>query len=273
MDVIHVGLYGGKSIFGGRETKLNADVISCDRYNECSFYKIGQCLKIRKVSGCGCKYGRKINHVGYTSRARKYWDFERKWEEHPAYGKLKSVNKTFGVVGDYVLIDTPFVGIEEDGSLITGAFTNKCSWIPKDKFTTEMLFKICNDEPQAMMGGTIRSHKKEEVPKLLIHVKEAMPEFYEKFIKEYPVFDKEIDYTGRKVLLRTVKPNSIVTVRDDKWLWTGERLIWESGGKFLGSFSDFKKHNVIKCELKPNDDMAIKITDNSQVTEETVILD
>lgn len=44
MDKINVNLYGGKSIFGGRETPLEAEMTYCDKYKNCSFYKQGKCF-------------------------------------------------------------------------------------------------------------------------------------------------------------------------------------------------------------------------------------
>lgn len=58
MDKININLYGGKSIFGGRETPLNADITYCDKYKECSFYKKGKCFCAGRI-GPNCKYGKK----------------------------------------------------------------------------------------------------------------------------------------------------------------------------------------------------------------------
>ena len=71
---IDVKLYGGKSIFGGKETPLEAVIISCDKCDECSFYKNNTCFKIRSL-GKHCKYGTSRTVTGYTSRAKKYYDF------------------------------------------------------------------------------------------------------------------------------------------------------------------------------------------------------
>lgn len=90
MEKINIGLYGGKSIFGGRETALNADITYCDKYKECSFYKKGKCFCAGRI-GPNCKYGTKENIKGYTSRAIKYNEFRRKYKEengwHGYYNK------------------------------------------------------------------------------------------------------------------------------------------------------------------------------------------
>ena len=70
-EVINVGLYGGKSIFGGKETPLEASIISCDKHEKCSFYENGTCLKVRSFGSNGCKFGNVNTVRGYTSRAKK----------------------------------------------------------------------------------------------------------------------------------------------------------------------------------------------------------
>ncbi len=37
-EVIHVGLYGGKGLFGGKETALEASIVQCDKFDKCSFF-------------------------------------------------------------------------------------------------------------------------------------------------------------------------------------------------------------------------------------------
>ena len=37
MKKINVDLYGGKGLFGGRETPLEAEEIFCDRFEQCTY--------------------------------------------------------------------------------------------------------------------------------------------------------------------------------------------------------------------------------------------
>lgn len=55
--IIDVKLYGGKSIFGGREKPLEAVVLSCDKSDKCSYHKNGTCRGVRSFYG-GCKFAR-----------------------------------------------------------------------------------------------------------------------------------------------------------------------------------------------------------------------
>ena len=58
MEKINVQLYGGKGIFGGRETPLEADVIYCGNKDNCSLYKEKKCLLCRSFGGDTCKKAR-----------------------------------------------------------------------------------------------------------------------------------------------------------------------------------------------------------------------
>ena len=69
MEKINVQLYGGRSVFGGRETPLEADIIYCDCKDKCSLYKNGNCLNCRVLFGDQCKKGSVETIKGYTSRA------------------------------------------------------------------------------------------------------------------------------------------------------------------------------------------------------------
>lgn len=78
MQKINVNLYGGKGIFGGKESPLEASIIYCDHCNDCSFYRESKCLRVRSFLSPTCKFGRVETIKGYTSRAVKYWDFKKK---------------------------------------------------------------------------------------------------------------------------------------------------------------------------------------------------
>lgn len=213
MEVISVHLYGGKGIFGGKETPLEAAVISCDRHEQCSYYQNGQCLKVRAFLSPPCKYGTVSNVKGYTSRAAKYSEFRRKWHEHEQYGKLQYPPTKLGVIGNEVIFPYPFIRITkaEDGSIkITDpGFGSNLGYIEKDNFTIDLIKRICNFRPQAIMGGVIKDYQNKTVPLFLAHLKEVMPGKYEELRQENGELTKEVSYIGRKALLKTVNPSDV----------------------------------------------------------------
>ncbi|GIN38415.1 hypothetical protein [Heyndrickxia oleronia] len=281
-NVINVGLYGGKGIFGGRESPLEASVISCDRHESCSYYKNGHCLNVRGFLSSGCKFGSVRNVKGFTSRARKYHQFKNEWQNHDQYNKLNRPPDKLGLIGDIVVFPYPFVRIKEteNGELKISdpTFGGNISFIEYNKFTSEFIYRLCKFRPQAMMGGTISSYQKETVPLFLAHLKEVLPDKYYEFIKQYPQYaEKEINYVGRKALLRTIKP-SLIEYRsrdypslNNDWYWDGEFLIYKWG--YVSSVSVINDYEVAEFKLKPSDQTTVKISSNEQVTEETVFVD
>lgn len=279
-DVIHVGLYGGKGIFGGKETPLEASVISCDKYKQCSFYENNQCLAVIAPFSVGCKFGSVNNIKGYTSRAQKYWKFKNEWKEHEQYNKLSHPPNKLGVIDDRVVFPYPYVRIKETetGLKITDpSFGNSIAYIDMKKFTPDLIYRICTFRPQAMMGGEIRDYQKETVPLFLAHLEEVLPEKYESFIKAYPKFAKKIDYVGREVLLKTIKPSMVYRKSDShpnlnsEWYWDGEFLTYKGG--YVSGFSVIKDYEIEQIKLKPSDKTVVNITNNDQVDKNTIFID
>ncbi len=280
-DVINVGLYGGKGIFGGREKPLEASVISCDKYKQCSFYQNNQCLAVRAPFGDGCKFGSTSTIRGYTSRAMKYGEFKRKWREHEHYNKLSHPPNKLGVIGDQVVFPYPYVRIKETEhgriEIEDPGFGNSSSYIDQDKFTADLIYRICAFRPQAMMGGEIRNYQKKTVPLFLAHLEEVLPKKYESFIKAYPKFAKKIDYVGRKALLKTIKPSMVYKKSDSypdinsEWYWDGEFLTYKGG--YVSSFSVITDYEIEQIKLKPSDKTFVNITNNDQVDKNTIFID
>lgn len=282
MEVINVGLYGGKGIFGGRETPLEASVISCGMKDKCSLYAQGQCAAIRSFGG-GCKHGQETVKRGYTSRAQKYHTFRSEWRNHEKYGALVPNTKKLAIMGDEIYFSYAHVTLKvnEDGVVrIDGpsaGFGNKAAYIPIDKFTIDLIKRICDYRPQAIFGGAITSYQEEQVPLFLSHLKEVMPELYNKFLNENPKYNNAIDYVGRKAYLHSLKPCVVEDVSkrypnlDNSWYWDGEHLEYKNGHiSKVGIVSDYEIQNF---KIKPSKNATVKITDNNQVTENTRFVD
>ncbi len=165
-EIINVGLYGGKSIFGGKETPLEASVISCEMHEKCSYYKNGQCLSVRSPLSPNCKFGNVNTVKGYTSRAKKYYEFKNKWSSHEQYNKLSYPPTKLALIGDVVVFPYPFIRIEKTESgnfkLDVPYFGSGISYIDLSDFTIDLIYRICTFRPQAMMGGEIQSYQKEK---------------------------------------------------------------------------------------------------------------
>ncbi|MFF2532192.1 hypothetical protein ACFVS2_25115 [Brevibacillus sp. NPDC058079] len=282
MEVIHVGLYGGKGIFSGKEAPLEASVVSCDQYMSCSYYQNNQCLKVRSIGGMNCKFGEVSTMRGYTSRSQKYREFKSKWKNHEKYNKLNHPSNKLGLIKDYVIFPYPFIHIEvqakgdiQFNNPLLGV--NITAFIPSDKFTVDFIHRLCSFKPQALMGGEIRDYREKVVPMFISHLKEVMPEKYQELIKKYDGYKKMIDYVGRTVLLRTINPclvhykSSRYSSLDEEWYWDGEYLIYKGG--HLHKFNITNDYSVEEIKIKPSNKATIKISSNDQVSSQTVFID
>jgi len=281
MDIINVDLYGGKSIFGGKETPLEADIIYCDKYNNCSYYKNEQCLNVRSFLSSRCKFGRVQNVKGYTSRAMKYHAFNSEWRGHEKYNKLKYPPTKLGLIEDLVVFPYSYVYIEqlEDGELEikNPNFYKELAFIDYGKFTVDFIYKICTFKPRAIMGEEIKNYQKETVPLFLAHLKEIMPDKYNEFKNKHSNLVKEVNYIDRKALIKTIKPSTVYYKSrsypqfNEEWYWDGEFLIYVKG--YVSEFNVIKDYEVDGIKIKPSDKSIVYISNNEQVTEETIFVD
>lgn len=280
-NVINVGLYGGKGIFSKKETPLEASVVTCDMCHGCSYYKDKTCLNIRSISAIGCQFGQVKTVKGYTSKSKNYINFRKKWEEHEAYNQLSTpATKKLGLIGNTVVFPYSYITIiEEDGKIKLNSpvfMGKKLFYIPLEKFTPELIFRICSFKPSALMGGVISAYQEEVVPSFIAHLNELLPNLYREFITQYPEYDKEISHIGREALLSTIMP-SIVHYKsssnsniDETWKWDGEFLHFVEG--HVSSFFIDRKAEVVNIKIKPSEKATIIISDNAQVNTNTVFL-
>lgn len=279
---INVGLYGGKGIFGGRETPLEADEIYCDRFEQCTFYKEGKCLRCRSFLAPTCKFGRNNIIKGYTSRAMKYYDFKRKYESDEVYHKLSYPKKLVAVMGDTLYMNLKFTLVRKrketdekwrrdvDGYIISEVgFCSGDVFIPLNDVTNDLLYAIFSYKPHAMMGGIIEDYQKKVVPEVLQDLKKAAPDIYNNFISKYPEYDIAPNYIGKKAYVNSLKPNTKFKYKGCEWLYDGEYVSTENFDIGLSSpwWGDGVKRSDIR--MKVTDKMLFEINDNSIVDENT----
>lgn len=280
MDVIHVGLYGGKGIFGGKEVPQRAETIMCDKYKNCTYYNSGQCFNVTSPFSSRCKYGKVVVAHGYTSRAKKYYDFDSTYRKHEKYHQLEHPPTKIGIIDNEVVFPYSFIRvIEKEGKYIVDnpSFGNNIAFIPLDLFTEDLINNICNFRPQAIMGGEIKDYQNKTVPLFLAHLKEVIPQKYDEYIKKYKSSAKTINYIGRKALLKTISP-SLVSYKSDRypefnedWYWDGELLTHTKG--YVHSPNITKNYEIVSFQLRPTDKSSIIISDNLQINDNTVFLD
>lgn len=269
---IGVNLYGGKGIFGGRETPLRAEVVHCDEYENCSLYKQGKCLEVTAPFSTGCKNGKTEVHNGYTSRARKYHSFRTQWEKDETYGKLHYPNNVrIAIAGKYIYLNLGYAYIKKDDAgnydIKDRGFGSAESWIEKQEFDTNLLRRVCNFVPRSMMGDKIRDYWEKVIPEMLFQMRDLVPTLYNQFILENPEWDKLPDFVGKYAKISTLDKN--IPLKDSKgnvFAFEGEYLVCKNCNL---SFAPFGAKTA-EVRIKITDDMITKITNNNQVTENTV---
>lgn len=281
MEKINVNLYGGKGILGGKESPLEADEIFCDRFEQCTYYQSGKCLRCRSFFAPTCKFGRNNVIKGYTSRARKYYSFESKYRNDEVYSRLKYPNELVALIGDTLYINYKYGTVrkrtykdekwvkEVEGYIIDTDSYRSSVFIPLNEVTNTLLFAIFSNKPRAVMGGIIEEYQEKVVPDIIQTLKRIAPEIHKNFIDEYPQFDKEPNFLGKKVFVNSLKPNTKFSAKEKEWVFDGEFVSttnFNIGLKSPWWCEDDKRADV---KIKVNEKMTIAVNDNSIVDENT----
>lgn len=281
MKKINVNLYGGKNLFSGKEVPLEADEIYCDRAEQCTYYKNNTCLDCRDFLAPCCKFGKVVTTKGYTRRAKKYYDFKRKYQDDEVYSKLKYPNDRVAIMGDELYIRYDYGTVRKrtekdekwrkdvEGYIISMECHRKNVFIPLNEVTNSLLFAIFSNEPRAMMGGVIETYQDKIVPDIIQTLKRIAPKIYKQFIEEYPQFKKEPNYIGKQVYVNSLKPNTRFMVKDKYWLFDGKYV--STSEVDIGCSSPWWLQRGVHSDVKirVNDKMTIEVNDNSIVDEDT----
>lgn len=278
MEKINVNLYGGKSIFGGKETPLEADEIYCDRSDKCSFYAEGKCLRCRSFLSPTCKFGKNVVAKGYTSRAAKYYDFKSKYKGDAQYSKLNYPSELAAIIDDYLYLNLEFTLVRKrtekdekwrkdiNGYLISEkGFCSGDIFIPIADVTNELLYAIFSYLPCAVMGGIITDYQSKVVPDVLMSLKKRTPKIYNDFISEYPQYNLKPNYVGKYAYIKTMVDGSVLTdCHGNKFTLEYGKLV---GKNIKRGFTPFD--GVMDCVVDVAETETYKVDDNSQCDENT----
>lgn len=279
MDKINVNLYGGKGLFGGKETALEADIIYCDKYNECTFYKENKCLRCRSFLAPTCKFGKNSVIKGYTSRAKKYGIFKSQYTNDETYNKLHYPSNSVAVIGDMLYMCLTHTSVRErretdekrkeavEGYIIQDAgFGIGTAFIPVSSVTPTLLYAIFSHKPRTIMGGEITAYKEEVVPDIVQDLKKVVPDIYNNFVSEHPEYDVVPNYVGKYAYIKTMVDGSeLVDCHGDKYILKDGKLHCENMTHGIIPFHG----ESAKIEVTIKDDSTYKITSNEQCDENT----
>lgn len=271
--LINIDLYGD----GSNGAKLRAEAIYCDRCEECSLYQRKRCAKITTLFRAGCPIGT-INRYGYyTNRSKKYEELKTEVKNNEKYHKLKYPDSLIVErVGNDILLSLNYLFIkydEEHFSLDVTLWSNaNIVVIPSDKFTNDMILKICKYRPYTLMDHTeITAYRDKVVPNFLAELRDKFGDIYNRFVAEYPEYkDFKPNYIGRKAFLKTVNKDLEYEYGNPntkyKFRIKGGKVIIEN---YNSALLPFGAKNA-RVEFEITDNMLIYITDNNQVTENTI---
>ena len=276
MNKINVMLYGGFD----KKTKNRAEIIYCDKCEECSLYSRGLCLNVTALFSPRCKFGKTSTEHGYTQRAAKRYTFDSKHRNDEKYGVLKHPNDwSVELVGDTVLFNLVYAIAEKKRYIYNEwkntdeYFVNECgfsvgnvSYVDKSELTTDLIKKMVSYDARSMMGGRIEAYSNKIVPNILDGIRKKLPEIYEKFVLEYPEYkDIAPNYVGRIAKISTLSDGIKLYSNGGVFEKCGDKLISE---EYKSTFLPFNGRKA-KVEIPITDNMTYKIEYNSQVNENT----
>ena len=235
-------------------------------------HKKGECLRVVSCySSNECKFGRNEKIEGYTPRAAKCSDFNRRVKSDAAYNKLEYPHNTYAAkIGVYLFLNTTYLTLnEENGSTKIDAI---CSFLSKHVFIKaddiELLARILKAKPEMIVGyGVNKRYQDTIVPAILTDLRRDLPDIFEALIEKYPEFDVKPDYVGRTAYVSTLADGSVVKYNNQSTY-----VYDKTNGTLAGITKKFVFGNYIDISVtaKVDPTMICEITDNSQVTEETV---
>src|SRR5690625_4727185 len=112
-EIVSISMFGGKGVFGGRETRKEVVISSCSFAEDCKALKAGRCASSNpRMYSCMNMENKTVQ--GYTSRSMNYGEFVRKWKSHEKYNAVKNGLKRFEHVGNNLIrINLPHINIEK----------------------------------------------------------------------------------------------------------------------------------------------------------------
>lgn len=268
--LINVNLYGD----GSRNARRRAEYIYCDHADECSAYADGKCFRVTTLFGLRCEFGRVSCVDGGTKQSKMFHRIGNEAKSNEQYHKLSYPYHTYITrIGDGVLLTPPRVRIELEGAKLVCSdpgFGSNRLFVPLEAMTPENIKRICECHPRALMGGEITDYQQKTIPMFLYQLSKLCPEQFKAFTTTYPDFNiKPPTWIGRYAKLSTC--NRKMMYKDDHgnpFYFDGDDIVCDS---YRSSFLAFGGEPT-KIRIAVTDSMEVKITDNSQVTDNTVFV-
>ena len=276
---INVNIYG----MATRKAPARAEYLYCENCEQCSLYKEKKCFGVTTFLGRRCPFSHISSvNLGCTTRSAKYVEGKNKVNADPMHSHLSYPTEKIYIYtcGNTILLNLPFIQIKKDseGNLSIDDTTSLFDLgnivaTTKEKLTNKVLNNICSSVPRTFFENSpIKSYKTDDIPNFLIQLKRLLPDVYERFVEEYPEYNKsfkDINFVGRKAYLSTCCPDPKIVYKDrngNEFHFMNEKTIYCT--TYHSAFIPFggKECNLT---MKVTEDMTVTITDNNQVLETT----
>lgn len=247
----------------------------CEYKGGCYMYNCGKCVCEKGIfSDIKCPHSTVITRKGLTKRAKNFGVASFQWKEEYKTD-IETDNKQIRICGDYIYLPYSYLNVlgayPFDESLVNSHF------IPANLFDVEMIRKLVNYRPQAMMGGEIEKFQKEEIPKFIRHLKIFSPGLFNAYIKAYPEDAERFNsiaenYVGRKAYLYSLKEGTcFYDSFKNKWIKENGFIVCENYD-FCGGITVGEKPRKVMHSI--TNDMIVEIDDNDYVKPaDTVFVD
>lgn len=275
MKTIHAHVYNPRapSLFKAKSNdRAELHTVVCPVSDRCEVFARGQCIARMFLSTC--KYGRACTEQGPTPKAKSFGEWVRTAKDRAApVGTLDCATQKMARVGDHIWLPYAQMDLARTGKY--ALFTTADQFVLASEFTTDLVVKLCEARPTAMLGGEITSYQAESVPKFIGHLSEMWPDLLREAAERSPRIREVVTAltkVGRKARLSTLRPN-VGTFSGGAspavWTWDGEHLTCcDSRG-----FPPFTPFDAAEVRIRPGADAVVTITDDLQVTDSTVFCD
>lgn len=241
--------------------------VDCSIPDTCPLRAQGKCVA-RQFMGGGCPFGRAQVTRGPTHRAKGFYPWmNSRREQAAAVGSLDAPPLRVVQIHNQVWLPYPHMTAARSGE--ARLMDRRSCWVPVEEFTPSFIAKLCEARPRAIFGGEIVDWQRESVPLFVAHLSESFPDLLREAAALSPrirAIMATLTKVGRKALLRTLRPN-VGTF--EGWTWDGTHMITRE----RSAFPPFTKFGAQEVRILPSEGAEVKITDDAQVTPETVFLD
>lgn len=200
---------------------------------------------------------------GRTKKAMTHGDLKRRFQKkYPELkNKLEPTDRKVLDFGEYVFLDIPHIDNYVNPIVNDNEWYNS-QYIKKEFFTIDFIKELIGYKPIALFNRKeITDFQEKILPSFLRELKIFNEDLYKEAIKGSRFDKEEINYTGLKAKLKTLKPGKVkyrLDISEEIFYWDGKELIKEK---------ELRDGSTIV--IRPSEKVIVKIIDNNTVTEKT----